>query len=342
MRVVAITRLGLLGGLLAATVCAAHAESHDSPVVQRAASREATHLRLILSSAPPSILDVDMRTLVRVPGVTHGPRPVLWVAGVPGGAVAIVIGSRSEQGFLIRPDSSTRRLATATSLLASWNSSAVWTLGHRRGGGCALRLVPGTRPAMRAPCGRLDTDGGAGVVIGTARGEVLVDPQTGHVRVQVRGDGSALVPLRGDLVFEETTTRLNQTKLALIDLRTGRRRPLRWPSQIDALDGVVAEPNGPLVAVGFANPSSNPQHEDLFLLDTRTGKFAHVPGYPIAEDLKFSSVAWTSDDRLILTIHLGSGTHLGIYRPGDRAVSVQPIRLPAYAGSDTFVPIVSR
>jgi hypothetical protein len=298
---------------------------------------------VILASAPPSILDVDAGTLLRVPGITHGPHPVLWVAPAPRGAVAVVIGPRSEHGVLIRPDGSTRKLATGTSLVASWNSAAGWALDRRRGGGCTLRLVPGNRPAIHAPCGSLDGDGEAGVVIRTASSDVLVDHRTGHVRLRVRGDGSEIVSLHGGLVFEEIYTPLDgQSTLSLVDLHAGRHRLLRWPSALSDIDGVIAQPHGPLVAVGFASLASNPQGEDIFLLDTRTGHFSHVPGYPRLEDLKRSSVAWTSDDRLILTIHLNNRTRLGIYRPGDHIVSLRALRLPAFAGSDTFVPLVSR
>jgi hypothetical protein len=341
VRIPRISDIRALGGLLAVAVFATGATSHGSVLARGASPRGPTHLRLIVPSAPPSILDVDAHTALRTSGITLGPHPTLWVAPVPLGAVAVVIGARSERAVLIRPDGSTRKLAVAASLVASWNSTAVWALDRRRSGGCVLRLVPGARSAIRAPCGNLDSDGEAGVVIRTAAGEVLVDPRTGGVRLHVRGDNSAIVPLHGGLVLEESATPNEPTKLLLLDLGTRRRRVLGWPSQTGGLDSVVAEPRGPLVAVGFADPTTNPQREDLLVLDTRTGRFTRVPGFPIEDDLKFSSVAWASDDRLVLTVHLGNGTRLGIYRPG-HGVSLRPLRLPAFAGSDTFVPLVSR
>jgi hypothetical protein len=33
---------------------------------------------------------------------------------------------------------------------------------------------------------------------------------------------------------------------------------------------------------------------------------------------------------------------LGLYRPGDRAVSIEPVALPPAAGSDAFVPLVAQ
>jgi tricorn protease-like protein len=152
-----------------------------------------------------------------------------------------------------------------------------------------------------------------------------------------------LAPLRGDLVFEMVTSPSDGIqRMALVDLATGRRRALRWPSALADIDGVVAQPSGRLVAVGVASFARSPQAEDIFLLDTRNGRFTHVPGYPIFEGLKRSSVAWTSDDRLVLTIVRADTTTLGVYRPGDRQVSIRRIKLPPYAGSDTFVPITTR
>ncbi len=209
---------------------------------------------------------------------------------------------------------------------------------HTPAGGCTLRLVPGVGRASRVPCGWLVADGGAGAVVGSSRGQVLVDHRTGRELARVTGEGS-LAPLHGDLVLENagSATSAGRNRLSLVHVRGGRRRALRWPSALPYLDGVVAAPHGPLVAVGFAAPGNNPQGADLFLLDTRTGRFRHVPGFPLREDLKWSSVGWSADGRLVMTVRLDGAMRLGVYRPGARATTFSPVTVPPFAGSDAFV-----
>jgi hypothetical protein len=297
---------------------------------------------LIWASAPPSIIDVDSGEVQRVSGVVRSSDSALWLTPVPGGALAAAGSPRSARAVLIHADGSTRVLVSATSVVGAWDAPAAWALTRRPGGKCALRLVPGERPAVTTRCGSLEADGAAGIVVLTDDGEVLVDHRTGRVRAQVRGDESMLTPLRGELIFELATSPSDGIhRLSLVDLASGRRRALRWPSDLADIDGVVAEPSGPLVAVGFASVASSPQGEDIFILDTRDGRFTHVPGYPILEDLKRSSVAWTRDGRLVLTIGLGDRMTLGVYRPGAREVSLRRIEPPPFAGSDTFVPTIA-
>ena len=74
----------------------------------------------------------------------------------------------------------------------------------------------------------------------------------------------------------------------------------------------------------------------------RTGAISHVPGFPAQMELKRSSMAWTSDDRLVLLFEAEGATRIGVYRPGDPAVALRPVRMPVRnGGSDSFVPIVS-
>jgi hypothetical protein len=39
---------------------------------------------------------------------------------------------------------------------------------------------------------------------------------------------------------------------------------------------------------------------DVWLLDTRGGGVTHLPGMPAFVDLKFTSMEWTSDGRLVV------------------------------------------
>ena len=244
------------------------------------------------------------------------------------------------RGYLIKADGSARLLAAGLSIIASRLAGAVWVLSGDRVRGCVVRLVPSRGVALHVPCGRLAGETNRGLLLGTAGGVLLLDRSTGRVLPRPVGAVAAGIPVGGDLVLGHGAGRV----LSLVDLATGQRRTLRWPSVLAGLDGVLAQPHGPLVAVGFADPAyPGPQQaEDLFLLDTRTGRFAHVPGFPAQMDLKFSSMAWTSDDRLVMLFRAAGTRTVGVYRPGDRAVALRRVRLPAPdGGSDSFVPIAT-
>ena len=129
-------------------------------------------------------------------------------------------------------------------------------------------------------------------------------------------------------------TREPGNRLTLVDHSTGIRRHLPWPSTLSDPDGAVAEPNGPSIALGFGDPAHpGPQQaEDLFLFDRRSGALEHVPGFPAQLDLKHSSVAWTTDGRLVLLVGDASGVRVGVYRPGDRAVALRRAEIPVPGG----------
>jgi hypothetical protein len=133
-------------------------------------------------------------------------------------------------------------------------------------------------------------------------------------------------------------------KLTFVDRATWKRRVLPWRSILGYLDGALVQPHGPYVAIGFADPAypGPPQAEDVFLLDRRSGSLTHVPGFPASIRLKFSSMAWAADGRLVLLVRDEDGARIGTYRPGDRSVALRRVALPApTGGSDQFVPIVS-
>jgi hypothetical protein len=331
--------VALVVGLLAAN----SAFPSGLPPLRGTAITGATHLRLVVASDPPSVVDVDRQTITPLKGFSASGPGTVAVAPAHGGALAELFSHDRTRAVWIGIDGTTRSIASGLGVAPSAGSSATWVLDRGSPGNCVLRRVPALGGPVPVPCGYLASVGDAGAVIEGASGVVLVDHATGRARLRATGEGSVIAPLHGDLVLEDRERVPGGTGgLTLVRLGSGARRPLRWPSVVGGLDGVVAEPRGPLVAVGFANPSTDPQSEDLFMLDTRTGRFTHVPGFPIAEDLKRSSMAWTRDGRLVLTAHLDGQTMLGSYRPGDRAVSIEPIALPPYGGSDTFVPLVTQ
>lgn len=128
----------------------------------------ATHLRLIVGNTPPVVLDVDTKTVRTVAGVTGQPRVGGRQAGsvLPalGGAYVSVWDGRTYSGYFVGADGSARRAGGGTDLIPSRNSPAVWTLTPARGA-CMLRLVPSSGAAMHAPCGSLQLDTAAGLLI---------------------------------------------------------------------------------------------------------------------------------------------------------------------------------
>ena len=305
-----------------------------------------THLRLIVGGTPPFILDVDSRTISPVAGIVGGPgrQLVLGATPVPGGALAVVdrfCRGCGETAFLIRADGSVALLASGTDLLAARGSAAVWELAGQHGR-CALALHPATHAAVPAPCGKLQADTDAGLLVSTARRVMFVDPLTGTIRASVSTGGRvALQPLHRELVLESSQPP-DPTALTLVDLATGARRRLVWPSILHFNYHVVADPDGPLVAVWFDEPAypGPAQAVDVWLLDTATGRFTHVPGFPAQEDIKFSGIAWTSDHRLVVVSESARArTVLGVWQPGAATLPLVPVPTRA-TGYVSFVPLL--
>lgn len=322
-----------------------------------------THLRLLVSEngGPASIVNVDERRVQAVAGLglPHAHRlwgPMMWpLTKLRHGALGVVHRqpckrcTATETHFLIGADGSVRRISaftlapdqrSTTPVLGS--ASAIWVLTRRRGEPCELRVEPGSRPAVTAPCGTLQSDNAAGVIIATGNRMVLVDPRTGAVRARSPLNGQ-LDAISRSLALTGGQTGIEEqgqgAALTLLDLRTGARTRLRWPSILTFGYEVYPEPHSPLVAVEFADPAyAGVQAGDVWLLNTRTRAFTHVPGFPILEYLKFSGIAWTGDRRLVIVAQGGGRTAIGIWRPGSRRLQVGT--LPGLSGYSAFVPFV--
>lgn len=318
------------------------------------------------NEGPPFILNVDRRTVDRVRGLGLTLRratpesPIVGsLTSAPGGVLAGVQDARSQTEFLIARNGAVRRLATVhtrgrDSTLAARDADATWVLRWPRRGPCTLRLVPGTRPAVPVACGSLLADTTAGVWIAGTHLSVIVDPLTGRARAQVPVTPSAsptsqgveeLAALHGDLALEGPLSDPagagagQPGKLRLINLISGHRRQLVWPSYFHSIIRVVPQPHGPLVAVDFGSPAypGPAQAEDVWVLDTETGAFTHLAGYPAEVDIKFSDIAWTADERLVIIAQGGGRTVLGLWKPGQATLRLRTV--PRRAGYH-FVPLV--
>lgn len=319
-----------------------------------------THLSLVVGDnrSPPFILDVDSQTVRALPSLGIPARPTLWspqlsLTLTAGRALAVVTHQAcahcaiSQTNFLIGADGSVQRSTTLTLTrheytTPAFGSTRTWVLTWPHGGGCTLRLVPGARRAVGVPCGTPGSDTASGLWLRTGHSEMLLDPLTGRIRERVPVTGRRFDPLHGDLALESIGSS-DPTGLTLVNLATGSRKRLTWPSILHFSYQVFAEPNGPLVAVWFGDPAypGPAQAVDVWLLDTTTGKFSHVPGFPAQQDIKFSHIAWTSDHRLVVVSQSGEGTRtvLGVWTPGQGTLPVLSVPTHAGGGYYQFVPL---
>ncbi len=84
------------------------------------------------------------------------------------------------------------------------------------------------------------------------------------------------------------------------------------------------------------------QVTDVWLLDPATRHFRHLPDMPAAVQLKFTSMAWASDSRLVMLAQTsgpsGDRDLVAVWKPGQRQIALRLVRLPARnSGSDAFV-----
>jgi hypothetical protein len=135
--------------------------------------------------------------------------------------------------------------------------------------------------------------------------------------------------------------------LALFNLANGARWRLPWPSRIvgpmsqGGIDHAAASANGLPIAVSFSDPAwqgGGTQVTDVWLLDPATRSFMHVPGTPAAVALKFTSMNWTGDGRLVLLAQTANRDVVAVWRPGQKRLAVRSVELPERtSGSDSFV-----
>ena len=300
----------------------------------------ATGLRLLIASDPPRLLDVDRGTSQRVGGVPAGQGP-FSVSPVGDGAIVaadravFVLGRGSERATPV---------GRGGNAMASLDGRGVWLF--QQGTTCGLREVfldgRARRPLRRLPCSAgLVADTPLGLLVWTepaADGEksALLDPGTGRVVASY----PEVLGVVGDLVLWGDQER-GAGPFTLTNRRTGARHRVPRPTPHGLADLGQASPDGRLLAVEFVDLSwarVQGQVDDIWLLDLRTRRWRHLPGTPLITGVKFMSMRWTADGRLLLADNFDQfGKALAVWRPGQDHLAVKRLDLPDYAGSDTFV-----
>jgi len=228
-----------------------------------------------MTGVPPYIFDVDADSLRPVPAAVSGHQTVLEVQPSGTGALATVEDlpyRPSMEALRIRLDGSVQHLARGRGVVPARNSSAVWVVTRGSDRTCRARLVPSARPSVGVPCGAfLREDTAAGLLMTTADAVILVDKTTGRVRA--RNATGVGVVARNVILERYRNDDLNARQLRLVDLATGERTPLGWPSILDWHDAVLSQPHGTLVAVTFADPAypGPAQALDVWILDAAPG-----------------------------------------------------------------------
>jgi hypothetical protein len=306
-----------------------------------------TGLRLLVSGDPPYVLNVDTGEVTPVTGLNASGNPVLSVLAV--GADAVVwLDRRAALGSIPRAEIYVVRhgTATATRIATGWQVApaaggrAIWLVSFTDAHHCTLAEL-GLDGRVRQPgrpigCSAQLLDTGSGAVL--VRGRQVVDPATGRTLLAARG----LWAIAGGRALSSSGA---GGPLTLTDLRTGMRWRLAWPSRIGGTDQAVVRPHGRLIALDFADAAygeGGTQVTDVWLLDPATRRFHHLPDMPAAVNLKFTSMAWSSDGRLVMLAQTngpsGPRNLVAVWKPGQRQIALRPVRLPARNnGSDTFV-----
>jgi hypothetical protein len=315
----------------------------------------ATGLVLLVSADPAFLLNVDTGRVTTVRGLgVHGPGPVLSVLAVGRDAVVWVdrrpLASRipNYDIYVVRHgEAKATRIAVGSDVQPATGGRSVWVKSFIDAHHCTLREMNLAGRRLRdprpIPCSAAVIDPGPGALLVERRS--VIDPASGRVLLRT----SSLWAIADHLAL---TIGQSPHPLTLTDLRTGMRRALRWPSQIGGVgtqggaDQAAVDPSGKLIELSFADPAyhmSGTQVTDVWLLDPRTGHWQHLPDMPASVALKFTSMSWTSDGRLVMLAQTPTGgpaAHevVAVWRPGQRSLAVRSVHIPArYSGSDSFI-----
>jgi hypothetical protein len=301
-----------------------------------------TGLKLLVADDPPLLLDVDTGRITPIGGLDVHGSPVLSVLAVGQDAVVWLDrhtpakrGPAAEIYVVHHGGTTATRIATAWGVAPAASGQAVWLTRFTDAHHCDLREVALSGRQLRSrplSCSARLIDGGSGALL--VEGSSVVNPLTSRRLLRT---AAIWAVARHYALTDHGCCR----PLTLTDLRNGTRRTLPWPSRIGSTDQAVVRPNGKLVAVDFADPAyqgGGTQVTDAWLLNPATGRLQHLPDMPAAVALKFTSMSWTNDGRLVWLAETDGHDVVAVWRPGQKRIAVRKVRLPVRdSGSDTFV-----
>jgi hypothetical protein len=304
-----------------------------------------TGLRLLVADAPaPFVLDVDRGTVQPITGLPKrgergvGAQRLGEQALLSSYRLCAVCRPRPPGVYLLRRGSTAAtRLGVDGQVVPSADGEGLWTLRRQRARHCTVRKL-GLDGHLRTPvrpvrCGtELVAELPAGLLVnftgpkGTGAYSALLQSKGELNRLR----DPQVQPVVGDLLLTGLDRR---TPLLLHDVRSGSSRRLRWPSRRGySLGEVTGDPSGRFAIVEFAKFS--PEHKlDLWLLDTVTRRWRHLPGMPARIVPKATDVEWTADGRVvILAVDV-----LAVWRPSESRLAVRLVRAARQPGSEFVV-----
>jgi hypothetical protein len=286
-----------------------------------------TGLRLVVSYGTPVFLDVDTLRVTRVRGAPAG--RVAYVVGVHGRAVVIADPfARRGRVYALRGwDLSLSPLGPGSEVVSASDGRSVWIKRIVRPSHCTLRKAGIDGRLLRAPkefpCSKGIYSGGLlGLGVSSTR---IIDPVTRRAVFTTR---SGIVAVAGKKVV---LTNGPGRQFAVVDTATGTENRFAWPDTPGSLGQAAVDVQGRFVALEFGNPSwTGPggQAWDVWLLDTRTAKVTHVPDLPAFVWLKWTTMDWTADGRLVLVTRNDDRQVVAVWRPGQARLHLKTVRIP--------------
>jgi hypothetical protein len=298
----------------------------DPPVPGQPLPR--TGLQLLVAGRPPFAVNVDERVVnpISVPGESsNGPSSLVQTgsAALLVGAVQCATCGRNQPILLVRRDETTAvEFARAWNAIRARGAPSAWLLTADESTACSLKRVPvdGSLqgPLQPSICGvTLAGRDPPGLIFDNS---ILIDPTNGRALYKSAG-------MIADVGLQ-VLTRTSQRRLELHDIRTKSRRRVQWPSIFQFLQGAEVPSRGSLVAIEFVSGPVD-QHIDFWILDTRTEHMTHVPGFPVAAEIKRTAMTWTDDRRLVILTRIRGKDALVVWRPGQRRSASAYLNLPA-------------
>lgn len=305
----------------------------ERPFGGRALGR--TSLHLVVAGDPPLAVDVDSGEVkdIRVPGLARGALTYVIRAGRVAVLVEIAEWSCSTcvangRAFVVRRTASTAvSLGSASDAAAARDERRVWLLTHNDDSTCSLRqarldgeIVEGSQ---RVPCGTMRGPETAGLVVTRAKDEVLLDPVSGRTLLRAR----QILATDKNLAV----TAVNGRSLIVRDVYArDKRHVLRWPSDLPYAGAGAGHPREPLMALVFDHPAAPGPRQlfDVWLLDSRSLGLEHLPRMPVEVDLKFTTIQWARDGRLVILTRTRGRDAVVVWRPGDLDIRSRYLRIP--------------